>query len=509
MLRVGSPAVPLPRLRAPSTAEFHAGFAAIRARLEVPEQVPAEVEAAAVEAARRAVTADRADHRDLELVTIDPPGSRDLDQALHLEARGDGHRVWYAIADVAAFVDPGDLVDQEAWRRVVTRYSPDHRAPLHPTPLSEAAASLLPGEDRPVFLWIVDLDGEGEVTARRVERAVVRSRAQLSYADAQALVDAGEQPSLAALRSMGERRAARQLARGGISLHLPHQEVVPAGLRGPNGEAGLRGPNGETGLRGPNGEANGGYDLVYGAPLPVEQWNEQVSLLTGMVAAELMLAAGTGVLRTLPPPPHWVVVALGRSAKALGVPWPKRADGYPELLSGLDPAVPQQAALIAQAARLFRGAGYEAFHGAPPEVSEQAAIGGPYAHVTAPLRRLGDRFALELALAACEERPPPAWALDALGPLPEALEEGARRQAALDRACVDFVEAMVLRDRVGERFDVVVTEVDEDGCARVQFADPAVLARAEGTGLTAGATAEVEVEGVAPEAGQVRLRSVG
>jgi exoribonuclease R len=489
MLRVGSPAVPLPRLRAPATAEFHAGFAAIRARLEVPEQVPAEVEAAAVEAARRAATAERADHRDLELVTIDPPGSRDLDQALHLEARGDGHRVRYAIADVAAFVDPGDLVDQEAWRRVVTRYSPDHRAPLHPPPLSEAAASLVPGEDRPVFLWTVDLDGEGEVTARRVERAVVRSRAQLSYADAQALVGAGEQPSLAALRTMGERRAARQLARGGISLHLPHQEVVPAGL--------------------PNGEADGGYDLVYGAPLPVEQWNEQVSLLTGMVAAELMLAAGAGVLRTLPPPPHWVVVALGRSAKALGVPWPKRADGYPELLSGLDPAVPEQAALIAQAARLFRGAGYEAFHGAPPEVSEQAAIGGPYAHVTAPLRRLGDRFALELALAACEEHPPPAWALDALGPLPEALEDGARRQAALDRACVDFVEAMVLRDRVGERFDVVVTEIDEDGCARVQFADPAVLARAEGTGLTAGTTAEVEVEGVDPVAGQVQLRSVG
>jgi exoribonuclease R len=482
MLRVGSPAVPLPRLHAPATAEFHAGFAAIRVRLEVPERVPAEIEAAAVEAARRAVTADRADHRGLELVTIDPPGSRDLDQALHLEARGDGHRVHYAIADVAAFVEPGDLVDQEAWRRVVTRYSPDHRAPLHPTPLSEAAASLLPGEDRPAFLCTIDLDGEGEVIARRVERAVVRSTAQLGYADAQSLADAGAQPSLAALRTMGERRAARQLARGGISLHLPHQEVVPA---------------------------DGGYDLVYGAPLSVEQWNEQVSLLTGMVAAELMLAAGAGVLRTLPPPPHWVVVALGRSAKALGVPWPKRADGYPELLSGLDPAVPEQAALIARAARLFRGAGYEAFHGAPPEVSEQAAIGGPYAHVTAPLRRLGDRFALELALAACEERPSPAWALDALGPLPEALEDGARRQAALDRACVDFVEAMVLRDRVGERFDVVVTEVDEDGCARVQFADPAVLARAEGTGLTAGATAEVEVEGVDPEAGQVRLRSVG
>ncbi len=473
--------MPLPRVRTPATAEFRAGFAAIRARLDVPEEVPREVEAAAEAAARRAVSADRVDHRDLELVTIDPPGSRDLDQALHLEALGDGHRVHYAIADVAAFVDPGDPVDREAWRRVVTCYSPDHRAPLHPNVLSEGAASLLPDQDRPAFLWTVDLDGDGEVTERRVERAVVRSRAKLTYEDAQAEIAGGRRPGLTGLPEMGERRAARQRSHGGISLHLPHQEVV---------------------------EAGDGYDLVYGAPLPIEQWNEQVSLLTGMVAAELMLAGGAGVLRTLPPPPHGVVVALGHAAKALGVPWPAKAVGYADLLAGLDPAVPAHAALIAQAARLFRGAGYEAFLGAPPAVAEQAAIGGPYAHVTAPLRRLGDRFALELALAAYADQPPPSWALDALAILPETLEEGGRRQSALDRACVDFAEAMVLRAHVGERFEAVVTQVEDDGSARVQFRQPAVLARADGDGLQAGRTVDVEVVAVEPADGRVQLRAV-
>lgn len=470
--------MPLPRVRVPATEEFLAGFARIRARLEIPETVPPEVERAAEEAARRATDADRVDRRDLPFVTIDPPGSRDLDQAMHLEARGDGHRVHYAIADVAAWVDPGDPVDGEAWRRVVTMYSPDTRAPLHPAPLSEGAASLLPEGDRPAILWTIDLDGAGHVADRRVERATVRSRAQLTYEEGQALADAGGHPAIGELRTIGERRQAIQAERGGISLHLPSQEVV----EGPHG-----------------------FDVEYEAPLPIEQWNEQVSLLTGMVAAGLMLDAGTGLLRTLPPPPDFVVRQLGRAARGLGIHWPKGAHGYASILAGLDPADPADAALITQSARLFRGAGYLAFTDGAPEQPEQAAIGAPYAHVTAPLRRLGDRFAIELALAAQDGRPPPGWAVEALAALPEVLQDGGRRQAALDRACVDFTEAMVLRSRVGERFRVLVTEVDGDD-ARVQFREPAVLARARAGGLEPGEEAEVELVAADPDEGRIELR---
>jgi exoribonuclease R len=468
-------------VRVPATDEFRAGFAAIRERLDVPEAIPPEVEAAAAEAAARAAGADRVDRRDVPFVTIDPAGSRDLDQALHLEVRGDGHRVHYAIADVAAWVDPGDPVDGEAWRRVVTMYSPDTRAPLHPPVLSEGAASLLPDGDRPAVLWTVDLDATGEVVDRRVERAVVRSRAQLTYEEAQRLVLAGGHPALGELRTVGERRQAQLAARGGISLHLPSQAVV---------------------------EVDGGFDIEFEAPLPVEHWNEQLSLLTGMVAADLMLDAGVGLLRTLPPPPDFVVRRLGRSARGLGVAWPKGAHDYASILAGLDPATPAEAALITQSARLFRGAGYVAFTEDRPEQPEQSAIGGPYAHVTAPLRRLGDRFATELALAAHDGRAPAGWAVDALATLPEVLEDGSRRQAALDRACVDFVEAMVLRGRVGDRFEVLVTEVEDDD-ARVQFRDPAVLARTEGEGLSPGQEAEVELVAADPGEGRIELRVVG
>ena len=108
------------------------GFAAIRAEFELPAQFPAHVLAEAEAAAdpARPLPAGYADERALPMVTLDPPGSMDLDQAMAVERRGTGFRVWYAIADVARFVAPGSALDQEARRRVETIYLPDGRVPL-------------------------------------------------------------------------------------------------------------------------------------------------------------------------------------------------------------------------------------------------------------------------------------------------------------------------------------------------------------------------------------------
>jgi exoribonuclease R len=122
-------------------------FEALRRELEIPHGFPPEVLEEAGEAAR-APRRPEADLTDLGFVTLDPPGARDLDQAVHLDRRGDGYRVHYAIADVAAFVRPGGAVDEEAHRRGTTLYGPDVRTPLHPTVLSERAASLLPHEEQ-------------------------------------------------------------------------------------------------------------------------------------------------------------------------------------------------------------------------------------------------------------------------------------------------------------------------------------------------------------------------
>ena len=105
----------------------------------------------------------------------------DLDQAMHLATDGDGYVVHYAIADVVAFLEPGDAVDLEAHRRGESLYGGSTRIPLHPPVLSEGAASLLPDQVRPAFLWTVRLDSAGEITDAQVERARVRSRQRLDY----------------------------------------------------------------------------------------------------------------------------------------------------------------------------------------------------------------------------------------------------------------------------------------------------------------------------------------
>ena len=161
-----------------ASADLREGVAAIQAELKVTPEFPDEVQQAAERDATNPRLPDL-DRTDLELVTIDPVGAMDLDQAMHLERSADGYVVHYAIADVMAFIAPGDPVDVESHVRGESLYGADSKIPLHPTSLSEGAASLLPDQVRPAFVWTIDLDATGAVRDVHVERARVRSRQRL------------------------------------------------------------------------------------------------------------------------------------------------------------------------------------------------------------------------------------------------------------------------------------------------------------------------------------------
>jgi exoribonuclease R len=448
--------VPRPklRLRSEDAAELRVAFAGVRHDLQVPDTFPPEVTAEA-EAAVRAPRLPDLDLTAIDFATLDPPGSTDLDQAYAIERSNGGYRVRYAIADVAAFVVPGGAVDLEAHRRVETLYAPDGRVPLHPTVLSEGATSLLPGVDRPALVWMLELDAQGTLTRTDVRRAIVRSREQQDYPKVQQALDAGTaSEAVQLLREVGRLRQVLERARGGMSLNTPEQEVVA--------------------------DPDGGWTLQFRASLPVEDWNAQISLLTGMAAAQIMLAGGIGVLRTMPPADPRDVERLRRVARGLGIDWPE-GRGYGELLSRLDAKRPRGAAFLTEATRLFRGAAYAAFDGAPPAEKTHAAIAAPYAHCTAPLRRLVDRYAGEVCVALCAGSPVPEWVRTALPALPEEMALGIRRGNQLDRADIDLVEAAVLAPAVGQVFPAVVVDLDERrGGATVQVADPAVLAHCDG-----------------------------
>lgn len=440
-------------------------LAALHEELHVPGPFGADVvaEAERVAVAEVRTSGDRVDATGIDLVTLDPAGSRDLDQAFFLERVQGGIRLHYAIADVAFFVAPGGAIDAEAHRRGETLYLPDGRVPLHPPVLSEGAASLLPGQDRPAVLWRIDVDASGAMAAVDVRRAVVRSRAQLDYPSLQ--TQGGE--LLALLAEFGRLRQDQERARGAVSLPVPEQQVDGDGT---------------------------GWTLSYRAPLPDEDWNAQMSLLTGMAAAKLMLDAGVGLLRTMPAPDDATVASLRRSATALGIDW--AADrSYADVVRSLDASKPTHAAFLRLAAVLFRGAAYVALDGPPPPQSTHAAVAAPYAHATAPLRRLADRFVSECCVAICAGASVPEWTRAALPSLPQEMAEADRRAHEVDRAVVDLAEALVLENRVGDVFCGVVVEAGPKG-GEVQLRDPAVRARLDGGSLPLGEEIDVRLAAV-------------
>ena len=527
-------------------AEVARTLDALRAHYEVPAAFPpealAEAEAAAGAWAQdgpaRLLADGARDARDLELVTIDPPGSMDLDQAVLLERLpvqagvGTGaaqepaatYRVHYAIASLATFVTPGGALDTELRRRGETIYAPDAATPLHPEVLSHGAASLLQDAERPACLWTIDLDERGEVVSARVERALGRSRARLSYAQVQDAIDGqGALPQEAPadlpelLAEIGRLRLEREAARGGISMTTPEQVVEVTEPAEATEVAGEPSPSGDAEpAESAESASPAGYRLAYRVPVPAEQYNAQISLLTGMCAARIMVECGVGILRTLSPARPEDYARLRRVAAALGIDWPA-AQPYPELVRGLDHAIPAHAAFMEQAISLFRGSGYLAFGvggvGVPADDeasdSEEAvhsAIAARYAHVTAPLRRLVDRYGEEVCIAACAQAPVPEWVLQALPDLPAVMEQTGKRARAIGRGALTALEALVLRGHEGEVFDGVITS-ERDGRGELVLAEPAVVTeiragkKAADGGLPVGERVQVRLLNADPTSG--------
>ncbi|MDR0435694.1 MAG: RNB domain-containing ribonuclease, partial [Propionibacteriaceae bacterium] len=416
----------------------------------------------------------------IDFVTIDPAESRDLDQAVCIETNGAGFRVWYAIADTGAWVRPGGAMDSEARRRGQTTYAPNVRLPLYPRPLSEGAASLLAdGQERPANVWRVDLDADGAVENAEVIRARVRSRAKLSYEQVQRDLDAERaDESLRLLRSVGRLRIAQEAARGGASLNLPEQSVTTTGDK---------------------------WALVYRQLLPVEGWNAQISLLAGMVAAEMMLNAGVGVLRTMPAAPQAASDDLRHTALELRLPWPDGMN-YGDFVRSLDPTTPVGLAMMNACTALFRGAGYTVIApDMPPEEYAHGAVAAPYAHVTAPLRRLVDRFTGAICAALSAGEPVPEWVRAALPELPQIMAETDHREKSFERGIISLTEALTLSARRGEVLEgtVIMVNAHDDDRGAVAVPDLAIEAPVAGDDLKLGEQVKVRVADVDVDMGRV------
>jgi ribonuclease R len=125
--------------------------------------------------------AGREEVRHLPLVTIDGETARDFDDAVYCEPNGKGFRLVVAIADVSAYVQPGDALDHEALNRGNSVYFPRRVIPMLPEELSNGLCSLNPNVDRLCMVCDMQISAKGEIKEYRFYPSVMFSHARLTY----------------------------------------------------------------------------------------------------------------------------------------------------------------------------------------------------------------------------------------------------------------------------------------------------------------------------------------
>jgi exoribonuclease R len=438
------------------------GLAKIRTEFHVPDGFPPEVAAAAQAAARR-MPGQHVDRTAMPFVTLDPASSTDLDQAFSIDASGGDLLLHYAIADVAWFVEDGDAIDLEAWNRGETFYLPDGKAGLYPPLLAEAAASLLPDGPRPAVIFTIRVAGDGAVKLDSAERAIIQSRAKLAYDS----VKASDVP--AGFAELARRMAMNEERRGASRVDPPEQEVERL--------------------------ADGTFRLSFRPLLQSEQDNAALSLAANMAIADAMLVHKTGLFRVMSGPDVSKVQRLRNAAQALGLSWPA-STSLRDYQRTLDPADPRQAALMLEIRRAGNGASYQPYR--EGIIPWHEAMAATYAHATAPLRRLADRYVVRCALAIANGQPVPQAVTDAFARLPKVMGRADARASQISHAAIDLAEAVMLKEHEGETFKAVVTDIVDHG-VRVQLADMPVVANVKASGLRQGDSLALKLVSADPD----------
>jgi ribonuclease R len=409
----------------------------------IPDRFPDEVLSEA-EAAKEADPKGRQDLRDLALITIDPSDARDHDDAVHAQADTDpanpgGFVVWVAIADVAAYVLPGSELDREARKRGNSSYFPDRVVPMLPDRLSGDLCSLHEGVDRPVLAVRLVLDATGHKRAHRFERAMMRSRASLSYEQAQAAFDgqhdAATEPLAGMLRDLHAAWTASQIARAErqpLDLDLPERRIVLD-------------DDGQV------------QSVAFKDRLDAHKVIEEFMVMANVAAAEDLIERRTPLLfRVHEEPTPEKLDALREVALGAGLVLAKGQVLQTRHLNRLlDQAEGGEFDDLINMATLR--AMTQAYYG-PENFGHFGLALRNYAHFTSPIRRYSDLIVHRALIRAHRFGPDPArdglsdWDIDHIQETATQISETERRSMAAERDTTDRYLAAFMADRIGATF---------------------------------------------------------
>ncbi len=422
---------------------------AILAAAGLPEAfAPRALAEAEKAAAERVVLGTRRDFREEPVVTIDGDDSRDFDDAVTLRERENGYELGVHIADVSHYVRRGGETDKEAYERGTSVYFPDRVLPMLPECLSNGACSLNEGEERYTLSCLLRLDKQGKVLGSEFVRGVIRSRARMTYNKVNAVL-AGDGalrvqyadlvPMFEAMQRLAELCHARRKARGCVDLDTKEAKIVFGAEGQVEVEARARGAS--------------------------ERIIEEFMILANEAAAEF--AAGYAlpfVYRIHEPPSEEKAAAFKAYLQAIGVrariqPERVRPADYAKVLEELagDPLREVAGGVML---RSMAKAKYS-----PENAGHFGLASKCYCHFTSPIRRYPDLIVHRIIGAVLSGEAEKAEGQFASF-VPKAAAQCSareRREDEAERSVDELYKVWYMRDRLGERFEGIVSGVTAAG----------------------------------------------
>jgi exoribonuclease R len=285
--------------------------------------------------------------------------------------------------------------------------------------------------------------------------------------------------SIPFIEEFAQRMWSDEVYRGAIRVEFPQQEIVCDPL------------------------SPGGVRLELRARNIAESVNATLSLAANMAIASLFLKSQTGLFRVMDEPTDRAVSQLRRTAHALGIDWPVN-ETLRDLQRRMDAKNMTHQRFLLEARRAGGRASYATYDS--EKKPWHAAIAASYVHATAPMRRLADRYVLDLAYLLANGQSVPTELTEKMRELPVAMGRGEGRASNVDRAVIDLLEAVSLQHRIGE---ILVAEVVDAEAGIVQTIDSAIRSKATQLhGVENGAKVRVRIDSADPANRRVQLTAI-
>ena len=408
--------------------------------LEAAEKLPSRVPPA--EKKRR----ERFD--DPAPITIDGETAKDFDDAIAVvELPRGGFRLWVHIADVGHFVEPDGVIDLEARKRGTSVYFPGRVLPMLPPTISDDLCSLRPGVDRLVQTAIIDLDTDGEPKQVRFADGVIRSAARLTYTQVAAVIDGDKRakgvptkvvPMLKILDRMRRTLEARRRERGSVDFDLPSPTIL------------LDVEGAVTGIQ--VEPRNHAHRLI----------EECMLIANEAVAAHLEKKEWPCVYRIHESPDDDKVELLERFVASFGLQLkprgkPLKPPHIRDLIEAVDGRA-EQPVIAQMTLRSMKQAVYTPYNEGHFGLASET-----YCHFTSPIRRYPDLLVHRFLRAQRRREALDEELISNLETIAKECTTLEKTAEAAEREVVSWKKVELIRDRVGERFDGVVTGVANFG----------------------------------------------